>query len=387
MAVPLDHLNISAVKKKYIMEQLNPVLEELVVETLKDMPDDPSKFIYEYLGRKRGWTSQTTGGEAALLSSLGNEEEEDEESEEDEDDDVDELPDNFKMTPATGARMRTSVSAEAYGAWNQKKAFTPPNYPKSNGQKQRLKVVLEKSFLFNALEGNNFDIVIGAMQEVEKPANDRVINQGDDGDFLFVVETGELDCVKADATGYERVVKTCQPGDCFGELSLLYNCPRAASVVTRTSATLWSLDRETFNNIVKEAAQQKREKHDAFLKTVRIFSTMDSYERSQLADALESEKYSEGQEIVRQGEAGDKFYILEEGTAKALKEKDGQTREVFQYAGGSVFGELALLRNEPRAATIVATSDCKVLVLGRRAFKRLLGPLQDIVARQASQYT
>lgn len=66
-------------------------------------------------------------------------------------------------------------------------------------------------------------------------------------------------------------MKTYITGDSFGELSLLYNTPRGASIRVKTdSAILWALDRDTFNNIVKDASIKKREKYDEFLKSVKI---------------------------------------------------------------------------------------------------------------------
>ena len=61
---------------------------------------------------------------------------------------------------------RQSVSAEAYGEWNKKKAFTPPNIPKSDAQRQRLSATLEKSFLFAACDQASKDTLVLAMDEV-----------------------------------------------------------------------------------------------------------------------------------------------------------------------------------------------------------------------------
>lgn len=114
-------------------------------------------------------------------------------------------------------------------------------------------------------------------------------------------------------------MKTCQPGDYFGELALLYNCPRAASVETRSQCVAWRLDRETFNAIVKDAAAKKRELYESFLKKVPLLESLDAYERNQIADALRTESFKVGESVVRQGDPGDKFYIVEEGEAVATK--------------------------------------------------------------------
>jgi cAMP-dependent protein kinase regulator len=115
---------------------------------------------------------------------------------------------------------------------------------------------------------------------------------------------------------------------------------------------------------------------------------MDPYERGQLADALKVESYNDGDIIIREGDQGDTFFIVEEGTAKATKTiHAGQPpQEVKSYHAGDYFGELALLKNEPRAANVVATSSLKCVALDRHSFKRLLGPLDNILKREAERY-
>lgn len=179
------------------------------------------------------------------------------------------------------------------------------------------------------------------------------------------------------------MLKTCEAGDAFGELALLYNCPRAANVVAKEKSVLWQLDRDTFNAIVKDAAAKKRERYESFLGKVPLLSGLDTYEKSQVADAFKSEKFKDGDEIVREDESGDKFYVIEEGTCTAEKRGD----KVMDYKVGDYFGELALLRNQPRAATVKAAGDVGVLSLDRRTFRRLLGSLEDIMHAKISSYT
>merc|ERR1719378_1099345 len=139
-----------------------------------------------------------------------------------------------------------------------KKLFTPPVNAKTQEQKERLKKVLSSSFIFAVLDGKDFEVILDAMKEVTFEAGAKIINQGDDGDYLFVIEEGSPVCKKM-IDNEEKVVKTCTPGDVFGELALLYNCPRAASVVAKDASVCWQLDRETFNHIVKEAAVKRTE--------------------------------------------------------------------------------------------------------------------------------
>jgi len=153
------------------------------------------------------------------------------------------------------------------------------------------------------------------------------------------------------------LVKNYSPGETFGELALLYNCPRAAKVVAATpSVTLWRLDRETFNAIVKVAAMKRREKYENFLKQVEILSSIDPYELSQISDVLKNVSFRPGEYVIREGEMGDVFYILESGEAEATKTLEpGKPSQVVKlYKTGDYFGELALIKGEPRAANIVA---------------------------------
>ena len=101
---------------------------------------------------------------------------------------------------------------------------------------------------------------------------------------------------------------------------------------------------------------KKRELYEKFLKSVDIFSTMNQYEISQICDAVAVKRFKKGDVIIKQDERGDEFYIVEEGTLQATKLFPGKSKEevVMKYEKGKYFGELALIKNEPRAATITA---------------------------------
>jgi len=89
-------------------------------------------------------------------------------------------------------------------------------------------------------------------------------------------------------------LKKYQAGDAFGELALLYNAPRAATIIADNDCLLWVLDRETFNHIVKDSSRVRREKYEAFLTKVKILESMAAYERSVLSDAFVEETFKAG---------------------------------------------------------------------------------------------
>jgi len=406
----VDGLPFAEDRKKYIIETLDPLLEEMIVDVLAQMPENTLDFCVNWLKRRSGAPmtarmsiqQQNTAlkqefqrissvfGEISSsllldeqLTGSAAEPVKDEEEEEDEDDCGDEIPDSMKRSEESSNRARASVSAEAYGAWNTKKEFEPPQYPKTDDQKARLEATLKKSFLFVSLEPKDLETVILAMKEYNFKPGETVITEGENGDFLFVIEKGVLDCMKV-IDGKDTVIKTCREGDVFGELALLYNCPRAASVTAKEDCVCWQLDRDSFNNIVKDSAMKRREKYDTFLKSVTLLSSISAYERSQISDALVPEVFKQGDVIINQDEPGDKFYIVEEGSLYA--QKAGGSK-VMDYKAGDYFGELALLKNQPRAASVIVSSEtARVLTMSRQSFSKMLGPLQHIIANRVQSY-
>ena len=168
----------------------------------------------------------------------------------------------------------------------------------------------------------------------------------------------------------------------------MYNAPRAASIKSKGDGKLFGLDRTTFNNIVQEAATKKRRYYSEILAKVEILAEVDPYEKEQLCDSLKEEEFSAGSYIVRQGEQGTRFYIIADGRLIAEKKETPQSevKKVFEYKDGDYFGEIALVKNTVRQASIKAETDCRVVSIDRDAFKRLLGPMEDILQRNMDKY-
>merc|ERR1712187_737665 len=103
---------------------------------------------------------------------------------------------------------------------------------------------------------------------------------------------------------------------------------------------------------------------------------------------LESELFDSGEDIVKQGENGNYFYILEDGEAKAYINGDKGEIEVKHYnVPGEFFGEVALITETVRRATVRAIGDgCSVLSASRDDFDRVLGPIKNILETNMDMY-
>lgn len=134
---------------------------------------------------------------------------------------------------------------------------------------------------------------------------------------------------------------------------------------------------------------RKREQYETFLKKVPLLETMDDYERTQISEAFKDLKFQQGQTIIKEGDEGRDMFFLVNGEAHATKvlNPGEEPKVVKNYKEGDYFGELALLKNAPRAANVMATTDCHCVTMDRHSFKRMLGPLNEILKRNSAVYT
>lgn len=230
------------------------------------------------------------------------------------------------------------------------------------------------------------------MWETKFEKDDIVMRQGDDGDCLYVIDSGELDVLY----GGEKVA-TIGPGRAFGEIALMYNCPRTATIIAKTPVTLWAMDRSSFRRILMEESIRRRNLYQSFLEKVPLLESLYPYERAKVADALEPKEFQDGEVIIKQGSTDtDTFFIIEEGTVICTKEPDeveasshvqnSKPLEAIRLNAGDYFGELALLTNKPRQATVTASGKVKCLVISKKHFDQVMGPCEDILNRNTKTY-
>ena len=174
-------------------------------------------------------------------------------------------------------------------------------------------------------------------------------------------------------------------GEGFGEIALLYNANRTATVRALAECKVWVLDGEIFKKIIMKTVLNRRATELNFLNKVDLFKNLDRYEKLSLLDGLKTVWFDKGDVIIREGEIGDLFYIVEEGHVECFQKQnipkniDSRNNEptdrvIRKLTSGDHFGELALINNDKRSLTIKCGSDnVKLLTLDRKTFNRILG--------------
>lgn len=289
---------------------------------------------------------------------------------------------------------RLGVSAEGQGSMKGESSWTPPFHAKSAEERRQLSEIIRTShdsklqMMFGSVSDDTFEKIVDAMflQTVKRGGN--VIQQGDVGDFFYIVKTGRFDILVSKGDAPPKKVFEAGAGFAFGELALLYNAMRSATVTATTDAEVWCLDRPAFRNLVVASAEQQFRAYVDFLKKCDIFQELTSEEIASLAEVLNQEEFEEDEAILEQGEKDDKMYILQKGEAVACIQGEQGEVEVMHYKQGDYFGEIALLLGEPRKASVYAVGGpCTALYIIRETFLRILGPLGDFLKRNMEKYS
>ncbi|CAN0214606.1 unnamed protein product [Lampetra fluviatilis] len=334
--------------------RVQQMLKDCIVTMCIAKPERPLRFLKEYFekldkeeARQRGGSSQWDSRE----------------------DEISPPPPN----PVVQRLMRRgAVSAEVYTE-EDAASYVRKVIPKDYKTMQALSKAIAKNVLFSHLDDNERSDIFDAMFPVTHIAGETVIRQGNDRTRVYVKN---------------EWVTNISEGGSFGELALIYGTPRAATVKAKTDLKLWGIDRDSYRRILMGSTLRKRKMYAEFLSKVSILESLEHWERLTVADALEPVQFEDAEKIVVQGDPGDDFFLITEGTAAVLQRRSEREEfvEVGRLGPSDYFGEIALMLDRPRAATVVARGPLKCVKLDRPRFERVLGPCSDILKRNIQRY-
>jgi len=238
--------------------------------------------------------------------------------------------------------------------------------------------------LFREFPHSDLQRLVGFMKKKHVMTKQVIIEQGDeDTDTFYVVGNGSFDIL---IDGHKIAEK--KKGECVGEIALMFDQPRNATVQASEDSVIWEMKRAEFRDIQEAFMTKTNEEERQFLSTVPQFASLSPHEINNLVAAFDRVEWPSGSIVIRQGDIPDehsKCYVLREGTIEwrvTDAENTSSPPTTGQKTAPYIFGDLALLNNKPRAATIITVEHCVIMEISRAEFDELLGPLGDLHARE-----
>jgi len=261
---------------------------------------------------------------------------------------------------------------------------------------EELRSVLAELPGFRAMPDDVRSLVLDAFEPVSFAFGSVIVREGDDADAFYVLASGTARVVKRSEQGDEVPLNVLRRGDSFGEIGLLSDSTRIATVRASGPVEALRLDRGMFRALTRrDPAVRASFEQLARFRTVqnflRLYSEFDSLPVSGLAiiaSSLEPVEVAAAEIVVREGDPPGPMYVVEEGRLRIYRKRNGAREDLEYLRKGDFFAELSVLHGEPRTASVEAVTPCRLLALSPELFQHLLSTYPEFrqrVEERASQ--
>jgi cGMP-dependent protein kinase len=223
---------------------------------------------------------------------------------------------------------------------------------------------LSKHILFSSLQNDMKELLINRMLHYAVEPGTVIFEQGSQASHFYIVSKGQLDVI---VNGHK--VNEAKPGDGFGELALIQDSRRSATLKAGLKSSMWVIDRATFRQALESLNRQSLDENRSFIRSVPELEMLSQDQLDSMLSTVTDLRFQPNQKIVQEGEPGDLFFIIKEGTVVCSLEG----RVIRQLGRGEFFGEQALLYGTARTATVTALESCRCLAIGRELLQEALG--------------
>jgi CRP-like cAMP-binding protein len=234
--------------------------------------------------------------------------------------------------------------------------------------------------LFSDLPRNAFIEILVKMKMRELSPGDHVISEGETGNSFFVLAQGRVRISRKDQDGKDTVLAYLTDGAFFGEMALLQDGARTASVIVEEESQIFEISKEVLDDVVAQYPSVARVLRNFYtqrllsttMATHALFKSFGPKERRDLMELFKSRTFKKGAVLVEEAKKGEGLYLCLYGTLEVSKIKDGDPIVIAELDAGDMFGEMSLLTSRPTVATVTATSDCFVLRLSKKDFDEVI---------------
>ncbi|XP_058507920.1 cGMP-dependent protein kinase 2 [Solea solea] len=257
-------------------------------------------------------------------------------------------------------------------------SFTVKVVHKDSHTKKLINDAIVKNDFLKKLEPQHMREMVDCMYEKVYTEGQLVIQEGEPGNYLYVLAEGLLEVIQSG-----KLLGEMRPGTAFGELAILYNCKRTATVKAVSQSHIWALDRHTFQTIMMQTTQARHEEYFCFLRSVPLLRDLPEEKLAKIIDCLEVDCFEKGEYIIREGEEGNTFFIIAKGEVVVTQRTDSfsEPQEIKTLGVGDYFGEKALISEDVRSANIICNeTDTHCLVVDRDNFNQIVGTYDELQA-------
>ena len=235
--------------------------------------------------------------------------------------------------------------------------------------------------LFSELPKNAFIELLVKMEMREVKPGEVLIQEGDVGDAMFIVAAGRVRVERAGEDGRPVVLAYLTDGAFFGEMALLQDGARTASVIVEEESQIFMISKEVLDHVVRQfpsvATVLRNFYRQRLLSTTMathpLFSPFVPERRRVLLEMFKAKSFEKGEVLLEQGKKGSGLFILLYGALDVVREQDGEPPETLaELTSGDLFGEISLLTGQPVMATVRATADSFVLRLSKKKFDEVI---------------
>ncbi|OMJ85627.1 hypothetical protein SteCoe_13043 [Stentor coeruleus] len=268
------------------------------------------------------------------------------------------LPKPSKTPDATSAPAQEELKIEI-------KSAQEVSNPLNVVLREFLTTTLSDHSLFRGLRSTDLDLILNRLRFLVVPPNENIINQGETGNFFYILNGGEAEIyVSGDKVGeYSR-------GSCFGEIALLTNSRRKATIKCKTKCSLWAIDRITFKTALRSIHSTSQDSIQKLLFQAPFFAFLPESCKNQILQSAIVNDYVDQEKIVEEGQEAWFIYIIKSGIVKITV--DGVDKGTLSE--GQVFGEGALLTDDnKRAATVSSVGTTQIISVDQKVVKEIVG--------------
>ena len=234
---------------------------------------------------------------------------------------------------------------------------------------------LRATGLFAGLSEAEFAAVCGRVERVELAPGELAVREGDPADALMVVESGTAQVFGFSREGAEIVLAKLGPGAYFGEQALSRDEGERAPAHVRAFSRMavLKLTRAAFHGALAQGSPHLPRPAEAAMQPLsQLFSSQSVLVRSislgKPDGMARRERFADGEVVFRDGDPAERFYVVIDGSASVWVNEGGREERVVTLAPGQTFGELGVLRRQPRTETVKAEGDLMLLSIDGRRF-------------------